>query len=354
MTSLLLSRRTLLSTTLAAGTAGAMIFPRGIGHADVPPSRSDNAHQSQRDPLGSNMASRIVVPFAAGGTADILARVVADILSARMGTPFVVENRAEAGGAFSSEIVARAAPDGRTLLMGTLCTAVTNQYLQKYLPYDSTESFAPVALVGEMANVLVVHRNFPARTLKEFVDHCKRLGPHKVAYTSGGAGSAGHLAMEYLQNRAEFRVAHAAPGNHEGRRARPLQELQAGRTMVAIDSLPTYLNHIGSGQLRALCVTSATRCFVAPEIPTVAEQGFGAFDATQWWYVAVPAGTRRDYVAALSEAIVSGLAQRSAVARIRGVGVQERPGTSEDLFLHIAAENLKWKNVIASAGLVPQ
>ena len=342
MTSLHLSRRTLLSTALAAGTSGAMAFPRGIGHADVPP--------QQRD---AN-ASRIVVPFAAGGTSDILARVVADILSARLGTPFVVENRADAGGAFSAEM-AMAAPDGRTLLMGTMCTAVTNQYLQKHLPYDATESFAPVALVGEMANVLVVNRNFPARTLQEFVDHCKRLGPHKVAYTSGGPGSAGHLAMEYLQNRAEFRLAHAVPQSFKGdRRARPLQELQAGKVAVAMDSLPTYLNQIGSGQFRALCVTSANRCFIAPEIPTVAEQGFGAFDATQWWYVAVPAGTRRDYVAALSEAIVTGLRQRSAVARIRGVGVQERPGTSEDLFLHIAAENMKWKNVIASAGLVPQ
>ena len=341
MTSLHLSRRTLLSTALAAGTSAAMTFPRGIGHADVP--------ASQRD---AN-ASRIVVPFAAGGTADILARVVADILSARLGTRFTVENRADAGGGFSAEM-ARAAPDGRTLLMGTMCTAVTNQYLQKDLPYDATESFAPVAMVGEMANVLVVNRNFPARTLQEFVDHCKRLGSYKVAYTSGGTGSAGHLAMEYLQSRAEFRVAHAAPGTQEGRRARPLQELQAGKIMVAMDSLPTYLNQIGSGQFRALCVTSANRCFVAPDIPTVAEQGFGAFDATQWWYVAVPAGTRRDYVAALSEAIVSGLRQRAAVARIRGVGVQERPGTSEDLFLHIAAENMKWKNVIASAGLVPQ
>lgn len=349
MTSLLLNRRTLLSTALAAGTAGAMAFPRGIGHADVPP--------SQRDPLGSNPASRLVVPFAAGGTSDILARVVADILSARLGTQFIVENRAEAGGAFSAEM-ARAAPDGRTLLMGTLCTAVTNQYLQKDLPYDAAESFAPVALVGEMANVLVVNRSFPARTLQEFVDHCKRFGPHKVSYTSGGPGSAGHLAMEYLQNRAGIRLAHDGPGPLPGARgisrARLLEESRAGRVTVAMDSLPTYLNHIGSGQLRALCVTSANRCFVAPEIPTVAEQGFGAFDATQWWYVAVPAGTRRDYVAALSEAIVTGLRQRSAVARLRGVGVQERPGTSEDLFLHIAAENMKWKQVIASAGLVPQ
>jgi tripartite-type tricarboxylate transporter receptor subunit TctC len=235
----LLGRRTLLSTAFAAGTTGAMILPRGIGHADVPP--------SQRDPLGSNPASRIVVPFAAGGTADVLARVVADILSARMGTPFRVENRADAGGAFSAEM-ARAAPDGRTLLMGTLCTAVTNQYLQKDLPYDATESFAPVAMVGEMANVLVVNRNFPARSLQEFVDHCKRVGSYKVAYASAGPGSAGHLAMEYLQSRTGMRLAHDAPGSQGGTRTRLLDELLAGRAMVAMDSLPTYLNQIGSGQ----------------------------------------------------------------------------------------------------------
>jgi tripartite-type tricarboxylate transporter receptor subunit TctC len=336
----LLRRRTAMSTALAAGTAGALTFPRGAGHADALASL-------RADPT----ASRIVVPFAAGGTSDILARVVADILSARMGTTFTVENRADAAGGFSAEMVATAAPDGRTLLLGTLCTAVTNQYLQKYLPYDSAETFAPVALVGEMANVLVVHPNFPARTLPEFVERCRALGPHQVGYSSAGPGSAGHLAMEYLQDRAGVRLAHVA----RRPRTRVREEILAGQTMVAMmDSLPTYLKHIQSGQLRALAVSSASRWFAAPEIPTVAEQGLGAFDATQWWYVAVPAGTRRDLVAKLSEAIVAGLRLRSATARIRAVGVQERPGTSEDLFLHIAAENMKWKRVIASAGLVPQ
>lgn len=338
MTSLL-HRRAVMAAALAAGTAGALTFPRRTSHAD--------ALASLRvDPN----AARIVVPFAAGGTSDILARVVADILSARLGTQFVVENRADAAGGFTAEMVARAAPDGRTLLLGTLCTAVTNQYLQKHLPYDTTETFAPVALVGEMANVLVVRPDFPARTLPEFVDRCQKLGPGKAAYTSTGPGSAGHLAMEYLQDRAGIRLTHAA----QRPRTRVAEEILSGQAMVGMDSLPTCLNHIQSGQLRALGVSSANRWFAAPEIPTVAEQGLGAFDATQWWYVAVPSGTRRDLVAKYSEAIVAGLRLRSATARIRAVGVQERPGTSEDLFLHIAAENLKWKKVIASAGLVPQ
>lgn len=338
MTSLL-SRRTALSTALAAGAAGALAVPQRVGHAD--------ALASLRvDPT----ASRILVPFAAGGASDILARVVADILSTRMGTSYTVENRIDAAGNISAEIVAKAAPDGRTLLLGTLCTAVTNQYLHKHLPYDSTESFAPVALIGEMANVLVVHKNFPARTLVEFVDHCKRVGPQRVGYVSSGPGSAGHLAMEYLQAQAGIRLTHVA----QRPRTRLLEELLSGQVVVAMDSLPTYQKHIKSGQLRALGVSSGSRWFATPEIPTVAEQGFGPFDATLWWYVAVPAGTRRDLVGKLSEEIVNGLRLRSSIARIRAVGVQERPGTSEDLFLHIAAENLKWKKVIASAGLVPQ
>ncbi|OFX00946.1 MAG: hypothetical protein A3D94_11880 [Alphaproteobacteria bacterium RIFCSPHIGHO2_12_FULL_66_14] len=341
MTSLL-RRRAVMAAALAVGTAGAMTFPRRAGHAD--------ALAFQRDTTGLRPSpARIVVPFAAGGTSDILARVVADILSARLGTPFTIENRADTAGTFSAEIVAKSAPDGSTLLLGTLGTAVTNQYLQKYLPYDSAESFAPVALVGEMANVLVVHPDFPARTLPEFVDRCKALGPRRVGYSSSGPGSAGHLAMEYLQGRAGLKLVHVDRPS----RMRVL-DLLSGRVMVAMDSLPAYLKHIRSGALRALAVSSANRWFAAPDIPTVAEQGLGAFDATQWWYVAVPAGTRRDLVAELSGEIVAGLKLRSAVLRIRAVGVQERPGTSEDLCLHIAAENMKWKKVIASAGLVPQ
>ena len=246
--------------------------------------------------------------------------------------------------------MARAAPDGRTLLLGTIGTGVTNQYLHKDLNYDSTGSFAPVALVGEMANVLVVHRSFPAKTLPEFVERCKALGPGKLSYASPGPGSAGHLAMEYLQGRAGIRLTHVA----QRPRTRVLEELLAGQTLVAMDCLPAYQKHIESGELRALAVSSANRWFAVPEIPTVAEQGFGAFDATLWWYVAAPAGTRRDVVAGLSDEIVAGLKFRASVARLRAVGIQERPGTAEDLALHIAAENMKWKKVIASAGLVPQ
>lgn len=342
----LLRRRAALTTAFAAGAA-ALAVPQRAGLAD--------ALAFQRTELASRAApprplnARIVVPYAAGGAADVMGRVVADILNQR-GQGFAVENRPDPVGNTSAEIVARAAPDGQTLLLGTIGTAVTNQYLQRELNYDSAESFVPVALVGEMANVLVVHRSFPARTLPEFVERAKALGAGNLGYASPGPGSAGHLAMEYLQNRAGIRLAHTA----QRPRTRVLEDLLGGQTLVAMDCLPAYHKHIQSGELRALAVTSANRWFAAPEIPTVAEQGFGAFDATLWWYLAAPAGTRRDIVAGLSNEIVTGLKLRGYVARLRAVGIQERPGTAEDLSLHIAAENLKWKKVIASAGLVPQ
>ena len=346
----LLRRRAALSTAFAAGAA-ALAVPQRTGRADALASqRNYSAARAATPRISGAVAARIVVPYAAGGAADVLARVVADILNLRTASAFAVENWPDPAGNTSAEIVARAAPDGRTLLLGTIGTAVTNQYLHKELNYNCTESFVPIALVGEMANVLIVHRSFPARTLPEFVDRCKALGPGSLGYASAGPGSAGHLAMEYLQGRAGIRLAHVA----QRPRTRMLQELLAGQTLVTMDCLPAYQAHIKSGELRALAVSSANRWFAAPEIPTVAEQGFGAFDATLWWYVAAPAGTRRETVAGLSNEIVTGLKLRAFVARLHAVGIQERPGTAEDLALHIAAENMKWKKVIASAGLVPQ
>ena len=158
------------------------------------------------DSYPTSKTRRIVVPFAAGGTADCLGRVIAQILAESTSSSFVIENRTGAGGNVSAEIVAKAAPDGRTLLLGTLGTAVTNQYLYKYVPYDSEWSFTPIALVGEVTNVIVVHPTFPASTLKEFVDYCKGQGPDKVSYGSPAVGGAGHLSMEYLQGHAGIKL----------------------------------------------------------------------------------------------------------------------------------------------------
>ena len=294
--------------------------------------------------------ARIVAPFAAGGTTDVMARVVAHILGQATGSPFVVDNRTGAGGDVGAEIVAKASPDGRTLLLGHVGTAVTNQYLRKYIPYDSVESFAPITLVGEVANVLVVHPRFPARSLKEFVDHCATRGPAAVSYASPALGSTGHLAMEYLQSITGIRLSHIA---YDGR-SRMLADVVAGNVPVAMDNLPTCLPHIRSGALRALAVSSSRRWFAAPDIPTVAEQGYADFDATLWWYLAAPAGTRLDLVNKLSLAVANGIRSEAMVRKIRNVGVLELSSHPEDLVARIAAERAKWKKVIAYAGLAPQ
>ncbi|TAJ37971.1 MAG: tripartite tricarboxylate transporter substrate binding protein [Reyranella sp.] len=293
---------------------------------------------------------RIVVPFAAGGTTDILGRVVAQLLTEQMGGTFVVDNKTGAGGNVGAELVAKAAPDGMTLLLGTVGTAVTNQYLYKTMPYDSVKSFAPVALVGEVANVLAVHPSFPAKTLKEFVDYCKAQGPNKVSYGSPAVGGTGHLAMEYLSSLAGIKLEHVV---YRGS-SLVMKDLLAGHILDTMDNLPPYLQHLQSGALRALGVSSAKRWFAAPNIPTIAEQGYAGFDAAPWWYVAAPAGTPPEIVKKLSDDIVKGTRSEAVIKKIRDAGASELVGDAQALTRHMVAENAKWKKVIEAAKLEPQ
>jgi tripartite-type tricarboxylate transporter receptor subunit TctC len=326
----MIRRRTAIVTAMAAGAFAAPAFAAPMQ------GRAEGSH-------------RIVVPFAAGGTADCLGRVVAQILSESMSSTFVVENRTGAGGNVSAEIVAKAWPDGRTLLLGTPGIAVTNKYLYKNIPYDSEWSFVPVALVAELPNAVLVHPTFPASTLEEFVGACEQRGPDQVGYGSPEIGASGHLAMAYLQSQAGIKLRHLAYRS----RSRMSRDLLAGDILVAMDNLPRYLRHVQSGALRALAVSSATRWFAAPDVPSIAEQGYPDFEASLWWYIAAPAGTRLELVKKLSDEIVKGLKSETAIRKIRESGATERPGNTEDLARHIAAERIKWKKVIEGAKLEP-
>jgi tripartite-type tricarboxylate transporter receptor subunit TctC len=323
-------------TVIAAGIAGGVLAAPRHGWA--------------KGSYPTHKTKRIVVPFAAGGTADCLGRVVAQILTESMSSTFVVENWTGAGGNLSAEIVAKAAPDGQTLLLGTVGTAVTNQYLYKNISYDSEWSFTPVALVAEVTNVVVVHPSFPASTLREFVDYCKGRGLDKVSYGSPGVGGTGHLAMEYLQSQAGIRLRHVAYDS----RSLMIKDLLAGHILIAMDNLPPYLRHIQSGALRALGVSSARRWFAAPDVPSIAEQGYPDFDAALWWYIAAPAGTRLEVVKKLSDEIVKGIKSETAIRKIREAGALEHPGNTEDLAMHVTAERIKWRKVIEAAKLEPQ
>lgn len=326
-------------TAIAAGLAATVLAAPGV---------AGNIRTEALRSVDRN--ARIVVPFAAGGTTDLIARVVAGILSEAMGWDFAVENRPGGSGNVSAEIVARAAPDGRTLLLGHVGTAVTNQYMYRYVPYDCIESFAPVALIGEVPNVLVVHPSFQCRSFGELIRCCTARRPFDITYGSPAIGSIGHLAMEHLQQLVGIRLAHVPYRS----RSRLIKDLLAGRVAIAMDNLPTYLPYIRSAALHALAVSSAGRWFAAPDIPSVSEHGFGDYKATLWWYIAAPTGIRRALVKVLSNATVKGIASEAAATRIRSLGVLETPRCADDLADHIAAETVKWKAVIAAAGLEAQ
>ena len=296
-----------------------------------------------------NKTIRMVVPFAPAGTTDLLGRVAAAYLTEAWGQQVVVDNKSGAGGNVGAEIVAKAPPDGYTLLLGTVGTAVTNQFLYKNMPY-SGKDFAPVALFGEVANVLAVDPKLPVKTAREYVEYCKKQGDNKVSFGSPAVGGTGHLAMEYFESLAGFKVEHVV---YRGS-SLVLKDLLAGHIPSTMDNLPPYLPHIQSGALRALGVSSGKRWFSLPDVPTIAEQGYPGFDAAPWWYVSAPAGTPPDIVKKLSDALVTASKTPDVVKRIRDAGAAELGGSSEDLAKHIESEYAKWKKVVEAAKLEPQ
>ena len=293
---------------------------------------------------------RMIVPFAPAGTTDLLGRIAAEHLQNVWGANVVVENKSGAGGNIGAELVAKAPPDGYTLLLGTVGTAVTNQFLYKKMPYDTATAFAPVALFGEVANVLAVNKSMPVNTAKEYVEYCKKQGPGKVSFGSPAIGGTGHLAMEYFQALAGFKVEHIV---YRGS-SLVLQDLLAGNIPSTMDNLPPYLPHINSGALKALGVSSSTRWFALPDVPTIAEQGFDGFDAAPWWYVAAPAGTPKEIVQKLSDELVKGGKSPAVIKKIRDTGASDLIGTADELAEQIKRETIKWKKVVEAAKLEAQ
>jgi tripartite-type tricarboxylate transporter receptor subunit TctC len=328
-----IGRRSLIAGAAAVPLAAPMLARHGWAQSTYP-----------------NKQVRVVVPFAPGGTTDLLGRIASAHLQEAWGQTFVVDNKSGAGGNVGAEIVAKSPADGYTLLLGTVGTAVTNQFLYKNMPYDSVKSFAPVALFGEVANVLAVHPDMPVKTAKEYVEYCKKQGPNKVSFGSPAIGGTGHLAMEYFQSLAGFKVEHVV---YRGS-SLVLKDLLAGHIPSTMDNLPPYLPHIQSGTLRALGVSSGKRWFALPDTPTIAEQGFAGFDAAPWWYVAAPAGTPPEIVKKLSDELVKASKQPDVIKKIRDAGAAELGGSSEDLTKHMQSEYAKWKKVVEAAKLEPQ
>jgi len=288
---------------------------------------------------------RLVVPFPAGGTTDILARAVAQRLSEAWGQQVIVDNRPGAGGNIGSDLVAKAKPDGYTLLMGTVGTHAINPSLYRNMPYDHVKDFAPVILVAGVPNVLVVNPSLPVHSVPELIAYAK-ANPGKLNFASSGNGTSIHLSGELFKAMTGVEMTHVP---YKGS-APALTDLIGGQVQLMFDNLPSSLPFIKAGKLRALAVTSGARAAALPDLPTLAESGLPGFEASSWFGVLAPAGTSRDIVAKLNGAIAGWLASPEAKEKLLAQGAIAAGGTPEDFARHIGAETSKWAKVVKASG----
>ena len=288
---------------------------------------------------------RIVVPFPAGGTTDILARAVAQKLTDTLGQTVVVDNRPGAAGNIGAELVAKSPPDGYTLLMGTVGTHAINASLYAKMPYDHVRDFAPVILVAGVPNVLVVNPSVPANNVQELIAYIK-ANPGKVNFASSGSGTSIHLAGELFKTMTGLSMTHVP---YKGS-APAVTDLLGGQVQLMFDNLPSALPHIRAGKLRALAVTSAQRASALPDVPTVAEAGLPGFEASSWFGLLAPAGTPKDVVAKLNAEVAKWLASPEAREKLAAQGAIAAGQSPDDFSRHIAAETTKWQKVVKESG----
>lgn len=289
---------------------------------------------------------RIVVPFTPGGTTDIVAREIGQKLTLTLGQSFVVDNRPGAGGSIGAEIVAKAAPDGTTLLMGHIGTLALNPSLYPKLGYDPVKSFAPIAWIARVPNILVVNAALPVRTVGELVDQL-RAKPGAFAYGSGGNGSAAHIAVEYFKFVTKTDALHVP---YKGT-APSVTDLLAGQIQIGFTGAPALMPHVAAGSLRALGVSSALRMAAFPNLPTIAESGYPGFEADQWYGLVAPAGTPEPIVRRLNDEINKALADGDMRMRLANEGAEAVVATPKTFGEHIAAEIERWRPILRAANI---
>jgi tripartite-type tricarboxylate transporter receptor subunit TctC len=288
---------------------------------------------------------RIVVPFPPGGATDIMARAAAQKLAEAWKAQVVVDNRPGAGGNIGSELVAKAAPDGYTLEMGTVGTHAINASLYAKMPYDHVKDFTPVVLVAAVPNVLVVHPSVPANSVQELIAYAK-ANPGKLNFASSGAGTSIHLSGELFKVMAGVQMTHVP---YKGS-APAITDLLGGQVQLMFDNLPPSLPHIRAGKLRALAVTTSERAPALPDVPTVAESGLPGFEASSWFGLLAPAGTPREIVVKINGEIARWLVTPEAKEKMIAIGANAKGGTPEDFAKHIADETAKWAKVVKESG----
>lgn len=292
---------------------------------------------------------RLVVPFPPGAANDTLGRAIADQLSPRLGQPIIVENRAGAGGTLGSEQVARAAPDGYTLLLGHIGTLAVNVAMYPRLTYNPAQDFAPVAMIATTPNVLVVNPRQPYQDMRGFVDYAK-ANPSKLRYCTAGNGSAGHTVMLAFLHAVQIELEHV-PYRGLGP---ALNDLVAGHVDVTWGGAPTVMPLARQNLLRPLGVSSLQRVPSLPDLPTAAEAVSPGFDAVPWYGIAAPAGTPAAIVSRLNHEINASLNMPAVAERLRQDGAEPAPGTPETFGQLIRSEIARWGVLIRAAGVTAE
>ena len=314
-------------TTLLVGLAFASLA--GVSHAQAWPSK----------PI------RWIVPFAPGGTTDILARTIAEKLTPALGKPVIVENNPGAGGSVGATQTAKAAPDGYTIMGGTISTHAINASLYKQLPYDPVKDFVPITLIARVPNLLVVNPEVPAKNVKELVALLK-ANPGKYTFASSGNGTSQHLSGELFKSMAGVDMQHIP---YKGSPP-ALQDVVGGQVTMTFDNITTAWPLAKAGKLRALAVTTAKRSPIAPDVPTLAESGLAGYEVGSWQGVFAPAGTPPDVVKRLNTEIVKIINMPDVRAKLEALGAEPVGNSSDEFATIVKSEVAKWAKVVKESG----
>ena len=321
------ARRTVLQA-IAAASLGAALMPAALAAEAFP-----------------NKPITLVVPFVAGGTTDILARIVGQSLGEELGQPVIIDNRAGAGGNIGGQFAARAPADGYTLFMGTVGTHAINEWLYKKMPFSPNKDFAPLTRVANVPNLLVANPAQPFKNVKELIIYAQ-AHHGQVNFGSSGSGSSIHLSGELFKMMAKVDMIHIP---YKGS-APAVTDLLGNQIAIMFDNMPSAIQHVRSGKLRPLAVTTAKRSPELPDVPTVAEAGVPGYEATSWFGLFTPTKTPADVQAKLHAAIIKVLQKPDVIKKIGDQGGEVVTESQAEFAKFIAAENNKWKQVVKTSG----
>lgn len=328
MTSIQSKARRAVLHAVAAISLGAALLPTAFAADDYP-----------------NKPITMIVPFSAGGTTDILARIIGQYLTEELGESVVIDNRAGAGGNIGAQTFSRSKPDGYTLFMGTVGTHAINESLYKKLPFDPVKDFQPLSRVALVPNLLVANPKQPFTTVQELIDYAK-ANPGVVNFGSSGNGSSIHLSGELFKQMADVDMQHIP---YRGS-APAVADLLGNQVAIMFDNMPSAISHVRSGKLVPLAVTTPQRSPELPDVPTIAEAGIPGYEATSWFGLYVTAGTPEPIVAKLHAALTKGLNDPVLVKKLAEQGSVAYSETPEEFAAFMASETKKWADVVKSSG----